>query len=282
MSVYSFGDDKFLCVNTAKFLAVGAGADLAAHLFCTLVLFEDQQDLTGGYLMKPTKTHMDESILVCVYYGPNGERLIRRGGKLANMLDCPLYILTIDPLPLEEFDAEKTEYIARWQQLAKEHDAEEYIIKDNEKRPVTKVIGEVVREKNITQIVIGQTAQSRWREITKRSIINILLREIPFIDLHIVSVARQLENREGLFEKGIRAYLVKEGETYRLSFNHTKDVVFEGIFFKKTGTDFNNGVFRFMNNQETIQVQVTDDYVSELKNVHMVVPKFDTETRKKE
>ncbi|MDI9447450.1 MAG: histidine kinase [Pelotomaculaceae bacterium] len=232
--------------------------------------------------MKPTKTHMDESILVCVYYGPNGERLIRRGGKLANMLDCPLYILTIDPLPLEEFDAEKTEYIARWQQLAKEHDAEEYIIKDNEKRPVTKVIGEVVREKNITQIVIGQTAQSRWREITKRSIINILLREIPFIDLHIVSVARQLENREGLFEKGIRAYLVKEGETYRLSFNHTKDVVFEGIFFKKTGTDFNNGVFRFMNNQETIQVQVTDDYVSELKNVHMVVPKFDTETRKKE
>ena len=57
--------------------------------------------------MKPTKTHMDESILVCVYYGPNGERLIRRGGKLANMLDCPLYILTIDPLPLEEFDAEK-------------------------------------------------------------------------------------------------------------------------------------------------------------------------------
>jgi hypothetical protein len=37
-----------------------------------------------------------------------------------------------------------------------------------------------------------------------------------------------------------------------------------------------------MNNQETIQVQVTDDYVSELKNVHMVVPKFDTETRKKE
>ncbi|MGI6066772.1 MAG: universal stress protein [Bacillota bacterium] len=222
--------------------------------------------------MKHIKTHMDESILVCVYYGPNGERLIHRGCRLASLLDCPLYILTIDPLPLEEFDAERTDYIARWKQLAKEHNAEEYIIKDNEKRPVTTVIAEVARQKNITQIVIGQTAQSRWREITKGSIINILLREIPFIDLHIVSVPRYLESREGSFEKGVRAYLVKEGESYRLSFNHTNDVVYEGIFFKKTGTDFNNGVFRFMNNQETIQVQITDDYVKELKNIHITGP----------
>ncbi len=39
--------------------------------------------------MKRTKGRMDESILVCVYYGPNGERLIRRGHKMASMLDCP-------------------------------------------------------------------------------------------------------------------------------------------------------------------------------------------------
>ncbi|MGI6685330.1 MAG: universal stress protein [Bacillota bacterium] len=231
--------------------------------------------------MKNIKTHMDESILVCVYYGPNGERLIHRGCRLASMLDCPLYILTIDPLPLEEFDAEKTDYIARWKQLAKEHNAEEYIIRDNEKRPVPKVIAEVAREKNITQIIIGQTAQSRWQEITKGSIINIILREIPFIDLHIVSVARHLEGKEGYFEKGIRAYLVKEGDAYRLSFNYNKDVVHKGIFFKETGTDFNNGVFRFMNNQETMQVHITNDYVTELKNVHITGPGSESETWEK-
>lgn len=227
--------------------------------------------------MKHTKTHMDESILVCVYYGPNGERLIRRGCELAEMLDCPLYILTIDPLPLEEFDAEKSEYIATWKQLAQENGVEEYIIRDNERRPVAKVIAEVVREKNITQIVIGQTAQSRWREITKGSIINIILREIPFVDLHIVSVARHLEGFACCFEKGVRAYLVEEGNAYRLSFNHTTDVVYKGIFFKEIGTDFNNGVFRYMNNQETMQVHVTDDYVTELKNVHINEPLPDEE-----
>jgi len=215
---------------------------------------------------------MDESILVCVYYGPNGERLIRRGSRLSKMLDCPLYILTVIPQSLEELDAEKMDYILRWQELAKELGVEEYIIKEKEKRPVYKVIAEVARQKDITQIILGQTAQSRWEEITKGSVINVLLREIPFIDLHIISVARHLEDEEGYYEKGVRAYLVKEGEVYRLSFNHTKDVVYEGIFFKEIGTDFNNGVFRFMSEKETIQVQVVDDYVTELKNVHITGP----------
>lgn len=221
--------------------------------------------------MKKTKGRVDESILVCVYYGPNGERLIRRGSKIASMLECPFYILTVDPKPFDELDAEKSDYIAKWKQLAQEFNANEFIIKDNENRPVTKVIAEVAREKHVTQIILGQTAQSRWEEITKGSIINVLLREIPFIDLHIVSVARALKDDEGLFEKGVRAYLIKEQENnvFRLTFNHTKDVVYEGIFFKEIGTDFNNGVFKFIKDNKTIQVRVDDDYVTTLENVNI-------------
>lgn len=213
------------------------------------------------------KERMDESILVCVYYGPNGERLIQRGCKLANMLDCPLYILTVDSKPFDELDAEKSNYIARWKELAEHHSADAFIIKDKESRPISKVVAEVAREKNITQIVLGQTAQSRWEQIAKGSIINSLLREIPFVDLHIISVARFLKNPEGQYEKGVRAYLVKEQSGYRLIFNHTKQVAYEGIFFKEHGTDFNNGVFKFMKDKETLQVQVHEDIVNELTNV---------------
>ncbi|MCF2647901.1 MULTISPECIES: universal stress protein [Bacillaceae] len=213
------------------------------------------------------KERMDESILVCVYYGPNGERLIQRGCKIANMLDCPLYILTVDPKPFDELDAEKSNYIARWKELAERHSADAFIIKDKESRPISKVIAEVAREKKITQIVLGQTAQSRWEQIAKGSIINSLLREIPFVDLHIISVARFLKNPEGQYEKGVRAYLVKEGNGYRLIFNHTKHVMYEGIFFKEQGTDFNNGVFKFMKDKDTLQVQVHEDIINELTNV---------------
>jgi two-component system, OmpR family, sensor histidine kinase KdpD len=217
--------------------------------------------------MKKIKGRMDESILVCVYYGPNGERLIKRGCKIANMLDCPLYILTIDPKPFDELDAEKSFYISSWKELAEQHNVEEYIIKDNEKRPVSKVIAEVAREKHITQIVLGQTAQSRWEQMTKGSIINTLLQEIPFVDLHIISVSRSVRNQEGQFEKGCRAYLVKEQDQYRLQFTYSKAAAYEGIFFKEHGTDFNNGLFKFMKNKETIYVQVVEDYVHDFKNV---------------
>ncbi|OMF26247.1 histidine kinase [Paenibacillus sp. FSL H8-0548] len=209
---------------------------------------------------------MDESILVCVYYGPNGERLIRRGGKIAKMLNCPLYVLTVDRQPEDEWDIEKNHYISAWKTIADDFGADQFIVKYNETRPVAKVISDVAKQKNVTQIVLGQTAQSRWEEITKGSIINVLLNEIPFVDLHIVSVSRELKHQEGFYEKGIRAYLLEEAGGYKLCFNHTHLDKYEGIFYKEVGTDFNNGVFKFMKGKEMIEVAVYDDYIKDINN----------------
>jgi len=214
--------------------------------------------------VKHAKGRMDESILVCVYYGPNGERLIRRGHKMASMLDCPLYILTVDPLPYDAFDAEKSRYIEQWKSLAEELEIEDFIIKDNEKRPSPKVIKEVAHQLNITQIIIGQTAQSRWEEITKGSFMNVLLKEIPFVDFHVVSVERSVkEEVDGIFEKGVRAYLVSEGDTFKVSFTCSKNICQEGIFFKEIGTDFDNGIFKFMYNNKMHQVHIQDNLVTD-------------------
>ncbi|MBG9784778.1 universal stress protein [Shouchella lehensis] len=218
--------------------------------------------------MKKAKGRMDESILVCVYYGPNGERLIKRGAKIATMLDCPLYVLTVDALPYDELDAEKSAYVDRWKELSEEYDAEEFIVRDNEKKPAVKVIAEVAREHHITQIIIGQTAKSRWEEITKGSFMNVLLREIPFVDFHVVSCDRAIKGLEGHFEKGCRAYLVEDEEGYAIMFSHTNKAKYEGIFFKETGTDFNNGIFKFMKHNRMIQVHVTDDRVTEPTKIY--------------
>jgi len=218
--------------------------------------------------MGKVKGRMDESILVCVYYGPNGERLIRRGYKMASIMDCPLYILTVDPAPFDQFDAEKSEYVERWKDLAEELDVDDFFIRDNEKRPFAKVIADVARQNNITQIIIGQTAQSRWEEITKGSFMNVLLREITFVDFHVVSVDRSIKDEiEGIFEKGIRAYLVAEGDGFRVKFTYSKNVQHEGIFFKEIGTDFNNGVFKFMNNGKMCQVHIADDIVLDATSI---------------
>lgn len=183
---------------------------------------------------------------------------------MASMLDCPLYILTVDSLPYDAFDAEKSGYIEQWKALADELEIEEFIIKDNEKRPSPKVIKEVAHQLNITQIIIGQTAQSRWEEITKGSFMNVLLKEIPFVDFHVVSVERAVKDEiDGIFEKGVRAYLVTEGDTYKISFTCSKNMYQEGIFFKEIGTDFDNGIFKFMYNNKMHQVHIQDNLVTD-------------------
>src|SRR5699024_4794581 len=212
--------------------------------------------------MKKIKGRMDESILVCTYYGPNGERLIRRGHKLATILDCPLYVLTVDPLPYDKFNAEKSNYVDHWRELAEELDVEEFMLIDNEKRPAPKVIAEVAYNLNITQIIIGQTPQNRWEEITKGSFANALLREMTCVDVHIVSVDRRIKSTEdATFEKGVLGYLRKYENEYRISFTSSHDNHYEGIFYKEIGTDFNNGIFKFVIDGKSYQVNVQDDIV---------------------
>ncbi|HLS20845.1 MAG TPA: histidine kinase [Bacillota bacterium] len=218
--------------------------------------------------MVKIKDHVDERILVCVYYGPNGERLIKRGHKLAKLLDSPMYVLTVDELPYDKFDAEKSGYIEHWEELSDElKNVEEFILKDNEKRPTEKVIAEIAHQFNVTQVVIGQTPQNRWEEITKGNFVNALQRELSsFIDIHIVSVDRAIRSQKGnIYEKGVRAFLQREEgkDFYTLTFTKSKNNQYEGIFYKEIGTDFNNGIFKFIYEGKTYQVDVHDNVVRE-------------------
>ena len=213
-------------------------------------------------MMGNIKSHMDERILVCVYYGPNGERLIRRGYELSRLSNSPFYVLTVDQLSSDEFDAEKAGYIEQWRELSKELGAEEFILKDNEPRPIVKAIKEVAYKYNITQVIIGEMPQNRWEEITKGSFVNVLLKELVFVDIHIVSVDRALKvSDEAMYEKGIRGFLRKNKDGFVLSFTKSKQNLFEGVFYKEIGTDFNNGIFKFVCGGKSHQVRIIEDHV---------------------
>ena len=207
----------------------------------------------------------DECILVCVYFGPNGERLIRRGHKMAKFFNCPLYVLTVDGKSTDTFDADKSRYIEEWDALCKELNVREFIIRDNEKLPSYKVIAEVALTYNVTQIIVGQSAQTRWEEITKGSYLNVLLKEVPFVDFHIVSVSRPIESEDGeLYEKGVRAYAIADGSNqFKIGFTCPTNQSLEGIFFKEVGTDFDNGIFKFNMDRKMIELQVKEGEILE-------------------
>ncbi len=81
--------------------------------------------------------------------------------------------------------------MAFWTSMAETLQAD-LIVAKNDSRNVAEVIADHAKERRITQIIIGQSARTKWEEITKGSIINQLLHLIKDVDIHIASVQREM------------------------------------------------------------------------------------------
>lgn len=128
----------------------------------------------------------NEKILVCVNYRPNAERLIRRGWRIARRLKCELYILTIPLAPVDRLNAATRKQHRELEQIARDLGAEFHIRALGGKKP-EQIMIDFVNEKGITQMVLGQSARSRWEEIIKGSIINRIMKNTRFVDILIVA-----------------------------------------------------------------------------------------------
>jgi two-component system sensor histidine kinase KdpD len=54
-------------------------------------------------------------------------------------------------------------------------------------KSVSAEVAKVVREKHITQVVFGRSAQTGWRRYLYLSVIHKFLRDAPPVDVHIVT-----------------------------------------------------------------------------------------------
>jgi two-component system, OmpR family, sensor histidine kinase KdpD len=181
--------------------------------------------------------------LVCVHYGPHGERLIRRGVELSEMLGAPLYVLNVDSSDSDEYNHSKEMYMAVWKRLAEEAGAE-FMVRKRRGRKTTDVIVEAAEEKEVTQIIIGQSAQTLWQELTKRNFVNELISKMKMMDLHVVAVQRMRAGLEETHEEGVISYLVKNEGVYQLSDEPEGNDYIKGKFFHELHTEFENGLFR--------------------------------------
>jgi two-component system, OmpR family, sensor histidine kinase KdpD len=151
---------------------------------------EKIDQISGNMLNGPIGVH--EKILVCVHYGPTAEKLIRRGWRMAYRLKADLFILNVTEESPEYFSEEKRRKIKQWQDLAKQFNAT-FILERRNKRKPSDVIIEVAKQNFITQILLGQSARTRWEEIKKGSIVNTIMRKTSNIDIHIVADGRNDE-----------------------------------------------------------------------------------------
>ncbi|MCC5636903.1 universal stress protein [Nostoc sp. CHAB 5844] len=127
--------------------------------------------------------NIHERVLVCVSTYPNSLQLLRRGARLANYMNAPLYVVFVaDP---ERFlNKEETLHIHNCEKLCQEFTGTFIRVTNSN---IAQAIAEVAEKYRITQIVIGESQRSRWQILLKGSLTQKLVRLLKNIDIHIIA-----------------------------------------------------------------------------------------------
>ncbi|SDY13060.1 two-component system, OmpR family, sensor histidine kinase KdpD [Evansella caseinilytica] len=202
---------------------------------------------------------MGENILVCVGYYKNAEKLIKKGARLATALNGVCQVLTVNPM-LDNNDFEKITELETIEMVASKYNVP-FLFQPLEGRKISDVIAEVVKSNQINQVILGQPVQSRWDMLVKGSLVSELFSRLENVDVTIVEVHAKNVTAESEYEKGMPAYVVKEGRHYFLSLENPTDYEMEGFFFQSTKTEFQTGIFRTVNDREAVLLKVSDGVV---------------------
>lgn len=123
-----------------------------------------------------------ERIAVCVSSNPVAQYLIARGGRMAHALDGDFYVVYVDMAADE--DAENRRSLAENIHFAENLGA---TVVRLSRGNIAERVAEFVREKHITQIVFGRSAQEGWKKYMYLTVIQKFLRHAPHVDVHIVT-----------------------------------------------------------------------------------------------
>jgi two-component system sensor histidine kinase KdpD len=123
-----------------------------------------------------------ERIAVCVSSSPAAQYLIARAARMAQRIDAEFFVIYVD-IGVDD-NAEDQRSLRQNIQFAQNLGAQIVTTKGSK---VAEEVAKIVREKHITQVVFGRSAQRGWRRYLYLSAIHKFLRDAPPVDVHIVT-----------------------------------------------------------------------------------------------
>jgi two-component system sensor histidine kinase KdpD len=123
-----------------------------------------------------------EKIAVCISSNPVAQYLIARGGRMAHGIDADFFVVYVDSPDDDDPDNRRTlqENIRFAENLGA-------TVVRLSRGNIAERVAEFVREKHITHVVFGRSAQEGWRKYLYLTVIQKFLRHAPPIDVHIVT-----------------------------------------------------------------------------------------------
>ncbi len=136
--------------------------------------------LETEHFAHPVAIH--ERFGVCISSNPAAQYLIARAARMAQRTDAELYVIYVD-IGVDE-TPERQRSLAQNVRFAEDLGA--HVVRTQGKA-VAAAVAQVVREKHITQVVFGRSAQTGWKRYLYLSAIHRFLRDAPPVDVHIVT-----------------------------------------------------------------------------------------------
>lgn len=157
-----------------------------------MLLLMQQQAIKGPW---PTR----DRILVCIDDDSHSEDLVRTASRISARRRAPLIALYIETPSHYMLSDRKKEQIYKTFQLAENLGAETVTVSGRDK--VSSVL-EYARNRNVTQIVVGQKTRSRVMQFLKGSVTHNLIRKSGDIDIYVIN-SLSAEEKEKIPRKKI-------------------------------------------------------------------------------
>ncbi len=132
---------------------------------------------------------MPEKVMVCLTSRPGMERLIRTGARIAGRLATHWFAVYVEDPGADHRHGDPAAFarLEEYQRLARELGARIVTLHDSK---VADALIEFARRENISHIVFGQSARTRWDIFLHGSIVNRFLNEMRNTTVQVVPVQR--------------------------------------------------------------------------------------------
>jgi two-component system, OmpR family, sensor histidine kinase KdpD len=142
----------------------------------------DVRDYRRDHEIEPTWP-VAERILVCVRPNPESERLVRAARRIAAQLKAEWIVAYVESPAQPPLSAGERKALAKTIKLAEELGAATVALSGER---VSETLLAFARERNVSRIVVGKPAHSRWRDRLKGSLLDEIVRGSGEIEVLVV------------------------------------------------------------------------------------------------
>jgi len=134
-----------------------------------------------------------EKVMVCLSTRPGTERLLRVGARIAGRLNSNWYAVYVTkPDDKGHGDPEAFHRLEEYRRMARDLGAQVISLSD---RNVSDALIRFAQQENISHVVFGQSARSRWDILLRGSVLNRFLNEVRDVTVQVVPMQKPVRKQ---------------------------------------------------------------------------------------